>query len=115
MRESGESDRSGPRSFFAALNAIDGPCYYPTLLIQAGGSGLASGIGDELYANTVIAGTDVRAVYSWLESSGPLDFEGLPSDAGVEIAREIAYRCLANYGISLWHTVKHAQIGPRSI
>lgn len=87
--------------FYTMLRSIDGPSFYPPLIIGSDGKGWASTIGAELYANTVIASTILRAFQSWLAFPGPLNFRGLPSDQGPRIARDIAAERLGIYGISL--------------
>jgi hypothetical protein len=91
----------GADGFYTTLRSIDGPSFYPPLIIGSDGSGWGSTIDAELYANAVIASTILRAIQSWLAFPGPLNFRGLPSDQGPRIARDIAKERLGIYGISL--------------
>lgn len=91
----------GADGFYTALRSIDGPCFYPPLIIGSDGKGWGSTISSELYANAVIASTIVRTIHSWLAFPGPLNFRGLPTDQGPRIARNIAKERLGIYGISL--------------
>ena len=89
-------------AFYAMLNSIDGPCFFPPLLLHSGGIGAASTIDAKLYADIVTAVTVLRTFQSWLTFPGPLRFRGLPTDPGALAARDIAQERLDIYVESLW-------------
>jgi hypothetical protein len=78
---------AGEGSFFAALDAIDGPCFDSTLVITSGGFGSPSTISDGLYGEALTAATILRAIHSWLLHPGSLNFQGLPSDPRGKVGR----------------------------
>jgi len=91
----------GADGFYTMLGSVEGPCFFPPLIIRSDGIGTPSTIEADLYANTVIASTILRTIHSWLTSPRPLNFRGLPTDPGAMIARDIAQEYLGIYGISL--------------